>query len=263
ETRGPPDRKPEPRQLHSRSEVLLASRTYDASSHINQRPWAVQLAHRYGYLAGADGQLVVGQLRQSLDGFIASRSGDAGLHEDSGSHNHLQRLRALSDAVVVGASTVLVEDCSLAVEDVAGTSPVRVVLDAGAKVGARARVFADDGVPTLLVTALDASVPEGLPASVEVVRLPAEEFAPRRVLDLLQARGLRKVLVEGGGKTVSRFLEAGLLDRLYLTTAPVLIGDGVPGIRFSGSDMLAEARTAPVRRFVFGQDICTEFNFGT
>ncbi|WP_104178905.1 GTP cyclohydrolase II [Arthrobacter sp. B0490] len=222
---------------------------------------AEELTHRYGYLAQASGQLVVGQLRQSLDGFIASRSGDAGFHEDRGDHGHLQRLRALVDAVVVGASTVLAEDCSLAVEDVPGRSPVRVVLDAAARVGVGTRVLADDGVPTLWIVAHDAAVTDGLPSSVEVVRLPVEDFAPRRVLDILQARGLGKVLVEGGGKTVSRFLEAGALDRLYLTTAPVLVGDGIPGIRFSGSDALAEARTAPVRRFLFGQDICTEFNF--
>lgn len=222
---------------------------------------AEELAHRYGYVAAATGQLVIGQLRQSLDGFIASRTGDAGLHEDRGDQGHLQRLRALVDAVVVGASTVLAEDCSLAVEDVPGSSPVRVVLDAGAKVGVQARVLADDGVPTLWITGLGAVVPTGLPASVEVVRLAEGDFAPRRVLDILQARGLWKVLIEGGGKTVSRFLDAGVLDRLYLTTAPVLVGDGVPGIRFSGSDALDEARSAPVRRFVFGQDICTEFNF--
>ncbi|MBG6223476.1 GTP cyclohydrolase II [Arthrobacter sp. CAN_A2] len=222
---------------------------------------AEELTHRYGYLAGASGQLVVGQLRQSLDGFIASRSGDSGFHEDRGDHGHLQRLRALVDAVVVGASTVLAEDCSLAVRDVPGSSPVRVVLDASAKVGAGVRVLADDGVPTLWIIGAHAVVPDGLPSSVEVVRLPAEGFAPQRILDVLQARGLEKVLIEGGGNTVSRFLEAGLLDRLYLTTAPVLVGDGVPGIRFTGSDAIAEARTAPVRRFVFGQDICTEFNF--
>ncbi|MUK02113.1 GTP cyclohydrolase II [Vibrio cholerae] len=222
---------------------------------------AEELTHRYGYLAGAKQQLVVGQLRQSLDGFIASRSGDSGFHDDRGDHGHLQRLRALVDAVVVGASTVLAEDCSLAVESVPGGNPVRVVLDAAAKVGADARVLADDGVPTLWLVAQDAPVPENLPSSVEVVRLPAEHVAPRRVLDILQARGLAKVLVEGGGNTVSRFLEAGVLDRLYLTTAPVLVGDGVPGIRFTGSEVLAEARTAPLRRFIFGQDICTEFNF--
>ncbi len=221
---------------------------------------AEDLVHRYGYLAGASGPVVVGQLRQSLDGFIASRSGDSGLHEDRG-RSHLQRLRALVDAVVVGASTVLAEDCPLTVEDVAGTSPARVILDPGAKVRTDARVLANDGVPTLWLVAEGTSIPAGLPASVEVVRLPAGDVAPRRVLEILQARGLWRVLVEGGGNTVSRFLEAGLLDRLYLTTAPVLVGDGVPGIRFTGSDALVEARTAPVRRFVFGQDICTEFNF--
>lgn len=222
---------------------------------------AEELTHRYGYLAGAVGQIVVGQLRQSLDGFIASRSGDSGFHEDRGDSGHLQRLRALADAVVVGASTVLAEDCTLAVEDVPGSSPMRVVLDTAARVEPGARVLADDGVPTLWIVAHDAVVPEGLPSSVEVVRLPPDDLSPRRILEILQARGLWKVLVEGGGNTVSRFLEAGLLDRLYLTTAPVLVGDGVPGIRFTGSDALAEARTAPVRRFVFGQDICTEFNF--
>lgn len=222
---------------------------------------AEELAHRYGYLAGTPGRVVVGQLRQSLDGFIASRAGDPGFHEDRGDRGHLQRLRALVDAVVVGASTVLAEDCALDVDEVPGTSPVRVVLDAAARVGIGARVLADDAVPTLWIVAQDAVVPDHLPASVEVVRLPMEDFAPDRVLGVLEARGLEKVLVEGGGNTVSRFLEAGLLDRFYLTTAPVLVGDGVPGIRFSGSDVLAEARTAPVRRFVFGQDICTEFNF--
>ena len=220
-----------------------------------------ELAHRYGFLAGATGPMVVGRLRQSLDGFIASRSGDAGFHEEGGDRDHLQRLRALVDAVVVGASTVLGEDCSLAVEDIPGASPVRVVLDASARVPVSARALADDGVPTLWIVARDAVLSTEPAASVEVVRLPHEDFAPERVLAILRARGLEKVLIEGGGKTVSRFLEAGLLDRLYLTTTPVLVGDGIPGIRFVGADTLADARTAPVRRFAFGQDLCTEFNF--
>jgi riboflavin biosynthesis pyrimidine reductase len=96
---------------------------------------------------------------------------------------------------------------------------------------------------------------------VEIVRLPEEDFEPKALVQMLSARGLQKVLVEGGGRTVSRFLADGVLDRLYLTTAPILLGEGVPGVRFEGADALAEARTAPVRRFVFGQDICTEFNF--
>jgi len=101
-----------------------------------------------------------------------------------------------------------------------------------------------------------------------VVRLPIRQtgsgwrsgFAPADVLAALAARGLTRVLVEGGGRVVSAFLSAGLLDRLYLTTAPMLIGDGVPGVRFSGRDRLADALRAPARRFILGSDVCTEFD---
>ena len=82
----------------------------------------------------------------------------------------------------------------------------------------------------------------------------------RVVLGELRSRGLGRVLVEGGGRLVSAFLAAGVLDRLWLTTAPLLIGNGVPGIRFTGPDRLADALRAPVRRYVMGDDICCEFD---
>ena len=78
---------------------------------------------------------------------------------------------------------------------------------------------------------------------------------------MLRERGLGRVLVEGGGRTVSDFLSAGVLDQLYLTTAPILVGDGVPGLRFAGSDFVADALTASVRRFSLGRDLCTVFDF--
>ena len=80
------------------------------------------------------------------------------------------------------------------------------------------------------------------------------------VLSALAARGLGRVLVEGGGVTVSRFLAAGALDRLLVTTAPLLVGDGVPGLRFDGEDRLADALRAPSRRFVLGDDVCVELD---
>jgi 3,4-dihydroxy 2-butanone 4-phosphate synthase/GTP cyclohydrolase II len=84
---------------------------------------------------------------------------------------------------------------------------------------------------------------------------------PTGLLDMLRQRGLGRVLVEGGGRTVSDFLSAGVLDQLYLTTAPILVGDGVPGLRFAGSDFVADALTASVRRFSLGRDLCTVFDF--
>ncbi|TDK27716.1 GTP cyclohydrolase II [Arthrobacter crusticola] len=219
------------------------------------------LVHRYGYLAAADGPVVLAQLRQSLDGFIASRSGDGTVADAREDRTHLHRLRALVDAVVIGAGAVAADDSQLTVRDVPGTNPTRVVLDPTARVGAGSRILTDGAAPTLWLVGPDAQVPDEVAAHVRILRLQPQQFEPVELLKLLRGQGLDRVLVEGGGRTVSAFLAAGALDRLYLTTAPLLVGDGVPGVRFEGSDALAEARTAPVRRFVFGQDICTEFNF--
>src|SRR5439155_1473649 len=67
-------------------------------------------------------------------------------------------------------------------------------------------------------------------AKAPVLRLPRarEGLDIGAVLATLAARGLRRILVEGGGITVSRFLAAGALDRLHVTVAPLLIGSGIP-----------------------------------
>lgn len=216
------------------------------------------LLDRYGPLVAA-GELTIAQLAQSLDGFIAARSGDAEFVSGEEDRAHLHRLRALVDAVVVGVGAIVADDSRLTVRAVPGRNPARVVLDPSARTPHGARVLTDGAAPTLWVVGEAAQVPD-VAAHVTVHRLPLVDgaFDPAAVLALLHERGLRRVLVEGGGKVVSSFLRAGLLDRLFLTSAPVLIGDGVPGIRFEGADRLAEALRAPVRRFVLGEDVCTE-----
>jgi 3,4-dihydroxy 2-butanone 4-phosphate synthase/GTP cyclohydrolase II len=229
-------------------------------------PGAV-LLDRYGPLV-RPGPLVIGQLAQSMDGFIASRTGDAAYVSGSEDREHLHRLRALVDAVVVGDATVRADDPQLTVRAVPGSSPVRVILDPTATLPPELRVMDDGAAPTLWCIGPDAAAPEDVKPHVEVVRLPVRQtgsgwrsgFAPADVLAALTARGLTRVLVEGGGRLVSAFLSAGLLDRLYLTTAPMLIGDGIPGVRFSGQDRLADALRAPARRFLLGSDVCTEFD---
>jgi len=219
------------------------------------------LVHRYGRIASSRGQLTVAQVRQSLDGFVLAPSDEPeapvqGAAADGA--DHVWRLRALVDAVLVDASALGVEQHPCAVGNILGRSPLRVVLDRDATADPAALASADDGSATLWLVASDAR-PPAVPASVQVERL-AQGFGPREVLGALHARGLERVLIEGGGETVSGYLDAGLLDSLYLLTAPVLLGRGVPGIRFSGEAARAAARTAPTRRFVLDQDICTEFD---
>jgi len=233
-------------------------------------PTDAALVERYAPIVTQPGPLVLAQLGQSLDGFIAARTGDAVFVTGEEDRVHLHRLRALVDAVVVGVNTVLTDDCRLTVRAVEGRSPVRVVLDPRARMPRSAHLLTDGDAPTLWFvgdTAAAAEVARQVAAQtpavdVQVVPLPLADgrFAPRQVLDVLAARGLTRVLVEGGGSTVSAFFAAGVLDRLYLTTAPLLIGDGIPGLRFVGPGRLRDALRAPVRRFEVGEDVCVELD---
>lgn len=227
-------------------------------------PLSGDLAERYGPLVAAGPALVLAQLGQSLDGFIATRTGDAHFVTGEEDRTHLHRLRALVDAVVVGVRTVIADDCMLTVRAVSGSSPTRVLLDPGCRAPRDAHVLQVDDAPTLWLVADDGPVPDAPAPHVEVLPLPCTDpdrgFAPKQVVAALAERGLGRVLVEGGGVTVSRFLGAGVLDRLLVTTAPLLVGDGVPGLRFEGHDRLADALRAPSRRFPLGDDVCVELD---
>ncbi|WP_262009591.1 RibD family protein [Streptomyces sp. FIT100] len=236
-------------------------------------PAAAVLADRYLPLCLAGPRTTFAQLGQSLDGFIATRKGDADYVTGAQDREHLHRLRALADAVVVGAGTAVADDPRLTVRACAGQHPVRVVLDPHGRVPLRRRVFTDGEAPTLWVVGADSAAVAGAGAGaggvenvegVDVLTLPdSAAFAPRRLVHELARRGLGRVLVEGGGVTVSRFLHAGALDRLYVTVAPVLIGDGVPGIGFPGPDLMRDALRPAVRRAALGEDTLFELDLRT
>ncbi len=215
------------------------------------------LVDRYGPVVSSDGHLTLAQMAQSLDGFIATLSGDGEALSGPADHSHLHRLRALVDAVMIGCNTVLADDPRLTVREVTGPNPVRVVIDPRGRIPGHAALLTDGAAPTIWLVGRDAEVSAGA-SHVNLVRLDPPGFAPARLLSWLNARGLSKVLVEGGGRTVSRFLEAGCLDRLYVTTVPVLLGDGVPGVRVPPVQRIADAARRRSRRHVLGDDVCTE-----
>ena len=186
---------------------------------------------------------VIAQLAQSEDGFIAARTGDAVYVSGELDRRHLHCLRAAVGAVLVGASTVLADDPRLTVRAVTGPNPVRVVLDPRARIPQDAQLLCSSEAPTLWLVGAQATVPQDLAEHVTVVRLPDgdQPVDPHAVIAVIRERVSGSILVEGGGQTVSRFLSAGALDRLFLTRAPVLIGDGVPGIRFVGAPKMSQA----------------------
>jgi diaminohydroxyphosphoribosylaminopyrimidine deaminase/5-amino-6-(5-phosphoribosylamino)uracil reductase len=202
--------------------------------------------------------ITVGHLGQSLDGFIATHAGESQYVTGEENIKHLHRMRALCDAVVVGAGTVAADDPQLTTRHVSGPSPVRVVLDPTRRLADHYRVFNDESADTLYVCAKSLAR-EGEThfgrALVVAVDDRGDGIDVTAVQQVLRARGCYRIFVEGGGVTVSMFLEAELLDRLHIAIAPLIIGDGRPAIRLAPRTALSECHRPRYRVFRMGADV--------
>jgi riboflavin-specific deaminase-like protein len=203
--------------------------------------------------------VTVGHLGQSLDGFIATHTGDSQFVTGPQNLRHMHRMRALCDAIIVGAGTVAADDPQLTTRHVAGPSPVRVILDPMRRLGDHYRVFTDDAVETIYVCGRSLTRPEQQTygrATLVAVDDTDGTLDAGSVLALLRDRGCHRIFVEGGGVTVSMFLEANLLDRLQMAIAPVIIGDGRPAIRLQHPPAtLGDCHRPNYRVFRMGGDI--------
>lgn len=200
-------------------------------------------------------------LGQSLDGRIATEAGDSYYVTGAANILHLHRLRALSDAVIVGAGTVLHDDPQLTTRRAPGENPVRVVIDTERRLAGHYKVFTDRGAPTRLISRAGAGS-DPLPDHVRILEIETEaaQIPPAAIVAALRAEGLHSLFVEGGGVTVSRFLAAGVLDRLQVAVAPLIIGSGRPAFTLPAVVRLAEAQRPPCRRFEMGEDVLFDFD---
>ena len=201
---------------------------------------------------------VVAMLGQSLDGFIATRSGHSRYINGEASLVHLHRIRALSDAVVVGVGTALADSPRLTTRHVAGPHPVRVVLDPHGRLPPGCGLLRDGAAATLVIRATDgARFEQRLSDQAIALHLPALDgrIAPADVRAALADRGLGRLLVEGGGITVARFIEAGVVDRLHLAVAPLILGGGRPALPLPPVERLDKALRPACARHVMGEDM--------
>jgi riboflavin-specific deaminase-like protein len=173
---------------------------------------------------------------QTLDGRLATRTGDSQWISAEPSTTLAHRLRASHAAVMVGAGTIVADDPRLTTRLVEGPSPSRVVVDSTLRLPLSAKLLTDGAAPTLLATT-DRATPERrrvfATAGVDVLVLPATPHGRvdlGALLDELGRRGLDSLLVEGGAGLITALLREHRVRRLVVSIAPIIVGAGIEAV---------------------------------
>ena len=188
------------------------------------------------------------KLATSLDGRIATSSGESRWITGDAAREAVHRLRAQHDAVVVGVETALADDPELTVRlpGYQGPQPARVVLDSRQRLSPGSRLVQTARDVRTCVVATTEPDPALVAAGVRVLRVPAvggDRPDLKDVVAALAGEGLTRLFVEGGGQVAASFLSCGLVDAIEWFRAPILIGaEGRPAVGPLALAALAQAR---------------------
>jgi riboflavin-specific deaminase-like protein len=200
---------------------------------------------------------------QTLDGKIAAGDGSSRWISGPQSRKFTHKLRADSDAVLVGARTILADDPSLTVRLVKGRNPARVIIDGRLRTPLGARVVTDKNTArTIIVTAPSSSRAKRKrlkELGVEVIVLPASKGGNidlRKIIRILYKKGIKKILIEGGSRVITSFLKAGLADRIVTVLSPKILGTGIESVGDMGIRNIKGALKVRLKDIKqFGEDI--------
>lgn len=208
---------------------------------------------------------VIAHLGQSIDSTIATLSGDACFVTGEENRKHLHRLRSLCQAVLVGAGTATLDDPQLTTRAVSGANPVRVIVDPHARVSDTLHMLGDGEAPVWLLheATIDLDALPALPGTRRL-SIPGNDgvLQPPDIVASLAAAGIRRLFIEGGGVTVSRFVAANCLDRLQIAVAPLLVGQGTPALQLPPSVRMQDALRPACTLYRMGADVLWDFDLG-
>lgn len=193
---------------------------------------------------------VVLKLALTLDGRIASRTGESRWITGPAARRQVHLMRATSDAILIGAGTARADDPMLDVRDIgmSGRHPVRLVTDSGLSLPLTGRLAATAGEqPLWVLHRADAPADRAIALSnigAETLVVPDQDgrLSMTKALEILAEKGIGRVLCEGGGRVAASLLQDDLVDELVVFTAgKALGGDGVPGVQGFGLTLLEDA----------------------
>jgi riboflavin-specific deaminase-like protein len=200
----------------------------------------------YFYYIRAGLPFITIKYAQSLDGRIATLQGNSRWISSESARKLTHRLRAQHDAIMVGRGTVLADDPLLTVRLAKGKNPLRICLDSKLRIPLDAQVLQDDE-QTLIIT-----TDEHEKDKIEKIRRLGKEvlvnqkgadgrISLRPLMKELAERGIASILVEGGAEVITALLKGGLVKRMVVITAPLIVGKGIEAIGDLGIIDLAKA----------------------
>ncbi len=181
--------------------------------------------------------LVIAKYAMSIDGKIASRTGDSRWITGEAARARVHDLRSHVDAIITAAGTVISDDPQLTTRDVDGTAlprqPLRVIADSNGRTPTTARLFSEPGKTLVATASIEACAPfQDLGDNVMAEALPSEHGRVdlTELLQLLGRLGAVQVMTEAGEQLLGAFFDEGLVDQAEISIAPVVIGGGdAPG----------------------------------
>ena len=198
----------------------------------------------------------IGQIGQSLDGKIALLNGNSHYINDKNSISYLHSLRSICDAMIVGVNTIRKDDPLLTTRAIKGPNPQRIIIDPSLKLTNKYKVF-KDGMPNIIFTHSKLNKKFN---NTQIYQLPERNFT-NLIYQNINRLGYKLVLVEGGSKTISKFLENRLLNIMQFIIAPTIIGSGINSINIEPITNLKNVIRTKNNIFKFGKEIIVSLEF--
>ncbi len=169
---------------------------------------------------------VIVSAAMSIDGKLATRTGRSNLSSKR-DLIRVHKLRKTVDAILVGKNTISIDDPLLTVRYVKGKNPIRIILDSKGSLSPKSRVIETaKKIPTMLVVSENAprKVERFISKGVEVIQCGKNKINLKKLLQILGKRGIKRIIVEGGGTTNWYFFKEKLVDEITITIAPYVLG---------------------------------------
>ena len=195
---------------------------------------------------------IFGHLAQTLDGYIATESGESRYISSIDNLEHLHMLRAISDVVLVGSNTVKFDNPKLTTRLVKGPNPMRVVIDKNDTIKNSCNLLKNKDRKGFKIVS-DRLKPND--KNIFLLPLKKDEFRITDIISLLKSLGNKIIFIEGGGNIISHFYRKKFLNRLHLCISPILIGRGINSFIIDKDVKINEAKIKKISYIKMGKDI--------